>query len=109
MSSPNAALDFINVNKGSLGIAENIEFNPFNAYRNTNGLTFLNFFQSVTITLDGEQFRRFNGSTLDVFGGVSLVFENMKKLLNVTTRLVSNEDIRQIKIPDRKYDKIWPN
>ena len=97
ISSPNDAIAFINANKNSLGLAENIEFIPMTGYSNTEGFTFLNYFQTQTITLDGQQFRRFDGSPLDVFGGASLMFDNEKKLSNVTVRLVSDEDIKQVK------------
>jgi hypothetical protein len=97
ISSPSDALAFISANKNSLGLAENIELFPMTGYSNTKGFTFLNYFQTQTITLDGQQFGTFNGSPLEVFGGVSLMFDNEKKLSNVTVRLVSDEDIRQVK------------
>jgi sulfatase maturation enzyme AslB (radical SAM superfamily) len=60
-------------------------------------VTFLNYFQTQNIILDGERLGRYNGSSLDVFGGVSLLFDKTKKLTNVTIRMVADEDIRQIK------------
>jgi hypothetical protein len=97
ISTPASALDFINSNKESLGIPNEIDLNLLSGYTNIDGYTFLNYFQTRRITLDGPQFGNFNGSPLDTFGGVSLLFDNNKRLTNLTIRLVSEEDVRQIK------------
>jgi hypothetical protein len=97
ISSPEAAIAFINSKKDSLSIPQDIELLSLNAYKNQDGLTFLNYFQTQKTILDGSEFGRFNGSPLDIFGGVSMMFDSGNKLANCTTRLVTDNDIKQVK------------
>lgn len=97
ISSPEAAVAFVNSKKDSLSVPQDIELLSQNAYKNQDGITFLNFFQTQRTILDGSEFRSFNGSPLDIFGGVCLMFDSENKLGNYTTRLVTDNDVKQVK------------
>lgn len=74
------------------------ELIPMNAYRNSQGYAYLNFFSSRRISLSGQQFGGFEGVKVDVFGGLTLMFNPQNRLCSVMYRPISDEDIRQIQI-----------
>jgi len=50
------------------------------------------------INLRGSQFLSYDGSHLDVYGGITLAFDSEKHLRSMCVRLVADEDVRQIEI-----------
>lgn len=81
-----------------LGISDEIEFTPMSAHRNKRGFSFLTYFSVRDLTLQGERYGKFNGARVDVFGGLTLVFNPQDELCSATYRPVNDEDIRQIQI-----------
>jgi hypothetical protein len=81
-----------------LNIKPGEELYPLNTYRNAAGYAYMNYFCSRTITLEGEQYKEYNGVTVDIFGGLTLMFDKHNQLRNVCNRPVNDEDVRQIKI-----------
>lgn len=71
---------------------------PLSTYRNGNGYLYMNFFSSQSIILDDPRFHDFVGTRLDVFGGLTLMFDKEDRLRSVCYRPVNDEDIRQIRI-----------
>ncbi len=82
----------------ALKLPTDIEFIPMSAYRNAAGHAYLTYFAHRPITLDGQQFAKFDGSNLDVFGGLTLMFDGDSRLRSVFHRPVADEDVRQIRI-----------
>lgn len=74
------------------------DLTPMNAYRNAAGSVFITYFNHRRTTLQGGQFRQFEGSHLDIFGGLTLAFDSTGRLRSVCLRPVTDEDIRQIHI-----------
>lgn len=71
---------------------------PMGAYRNAAGYAYLTYFTSRRLRLSGSQFKEFNGAHIDVFGGLTLMFDPSDRLRSVFYRPVASEDERQIKI-----------
>ena len=71
---------------------------PLNAYRNAAGYAFLTYFTYERLTLHGAQYGKFDGSSLDVFGGLTLMFDNGGRLCSQFYRPITAEDRRQIGI-----------
>lgn len=82
----------------ALKLPTDAELIPLSAVRNVDGFAFLTYFMSRRISLVGEQYRQFNGATLDAFGGVTLTFGADNQLKAVFYRPVTDEDERQIKL-----------
>ena len=74
------------------------EFIPMSAYRNAEGYAYLTYFSHRRTTLSGEQFKQFNGSHIDIFGGLTLAFDPNNRLRSLLLRPVTDEDVRQINI-----------
>lgn len=74
------------------------ELIPMAAYRNAAGNAYVTYFSTQRITLTGSQYRDFEGSQIDLFGGLTLAFNQHNKLCSVMHRPVNDEDIRQIRI-----------
>jgi hypothetical protein len=85
--------EFINSIQSLLNIPQNVQLEFQNGYSNRQGFNFLNYVQIIQIILEGEQFKQYNGSSLNIFGGVCLLFGKDNKLINSTIRLITNEDI----------------
>jgi hypothetical protein len=82
---------------------------PLSTYRNAEGYAFLNYFNSQTMILEGSQFKGYEGATLDMFGGLTLMFDKYNRLQSVCYRPIDEEDKRQIKVIVEElisYDKI---
>lgn len=80
-----------------LSLPKGIDFLPMSAYRNARGFAYLTYFNSRPITLSGAEFGRFEGANLDLFGGLTLMFDASGKLRSSILRLVNDEDIQQIR------------
>lgn len=77
------------------------ELIPLSTYRNAEGLVYLTFFASVTTRLRGDEYQAYNGVDIDLFGGLTLLFDAENRLRSVVYRPVTQEDIRQVKITVR--------
>jgi hypothetical protein len=82
----------------ALGLSRDAELIPLSAYRNASGTAYLTYFSHKRISLEGSQFLQFNGSHIDVFGGLTLTFDAENRLRSAFYRPVSDEDVRQIRI-----------
>jgi hypothetical protein len=71
---------------------------PLAAYRNAAGWAFLTYFSTQRIRLEGEEYGGFNGATVDLFGGLSLMFDPENRLCSVFHRPVTAEDARQTRV-----------
>lgn len=79
-----------------LNLSPELELTPMSAYRNAAGQAYLTYFCHRRITLSGAQFQEFNGSHVDIFGGLTLAFDQDNRLRSVFLRPVTDEDVRQI-------------
>lgn len=79
-----------------LKIPANAELTPLSAYRNATGVAHLSYFSHERITLKGKQYKQFEGSHVDAFGGLTLMFDADGKLRSAFYRPVTKEDIKQI-------------
>jgi hypothetical protein len=71
---------------------------PLNTYRNSAGYAFVNYFSSRPIKLEGAAYKDYDGVEVDIFGGLTLMFDKHNKLCSVYYRPCNDEDIRQIQI-----------
>lgn len=97
-SALSAALFLEDHVSSALKLPPDLELVPMSAYRNARGHAFLTYFSHRRITLEGAQYREFNGSHVDVFGGLTLAFDKSGKLRSTFLRTVTDEDVRQIGI-----------
>lgn len=89
--------NFLSDIKPSLNIGGDVNLIPQSGYTNNMHFTFLNYAEVKRIILDGEEFSIFNGSPLDIFGGISLLFGNDNRLINSNIRLVTADDVNHVK------------
>jgi hypothetical protein len=82
----------------ALNIAPEETLRPLTTYRNTAGYAFMTFVSSRRTYLEGEAYRNFHGSSIDVFGGLTLMFDADNRLCSAVYRPVLDEDLRQIRI-----------
>jgi hypothetical protein len=82
----------------ALNLPPELELSPMSAYRNAEGMAYLTYFSHRRISLNGNQFLEFDGSNIDLFGGLSLAFDKGGRLRSVFLRSVTDEDVRQIGI-----------
>ncbi len=74
------------------------ELIPMSTYRNAAGFAYLTYFSSRGMTLRGTQYKEFNGANIDVFGGLTLMFDPKNRLRCAFYRPVNDEDVRQISV-----------
>jgi hypothetical protein len=79
-----------------LRIPNNANLTPLSAYRNAAGTAYLTYFSHQRIVLKGRQYKQFDGSHVDSFGGLTLMFDPKGKLRSAFYRPVTNEDGKQI-------------
>lgn len=82
----------------ALNIESDGELIPLSTHRNADGIAFMTYFSSRSVRLQGEQYGQFSGTKVDVFGGLTLMFDSDDRLRNVCYRPVTDEDVRQIRI-----------
>jgi hypothetical protein len=82
----------------ALKLPADLELVPMSAYRNAQWHAYLTYFTHRRISLDGEQYKEFNGSHVDVFGGLTLAFDKNGRLRSAFLRPPTDEDVRQIGI-----------
>ncbi len=99
VGSPDVALNFLNEQViPKLKLPSDTTFSPLAAYRNAAGNVFMTYASTRRIKLVGEHFLTYNGSHLDVYGGLTLAFDSSNRLRTISFRPVNDEDIRQIEI-----------
>jgi len=81
-----------------LNFPSDVTFSPLAAYSNAAGNVFMTYASTRRINLRGSQFLSYDGSHLDVYGGITLAFDSEKHLRSMCVRLVADEDVRQIEI-----------
>lgn len=82
----------------ALNLDESHGLVPLATYRNSDGNAFVTYFSSRSVRLQGEQYGKFAGTKVDVFGGLTLMFDAKDRLRSVCYRPVIEEDERQIRI-----------
>jgi hypothetical protein len=82
----------------TLKLRKDIELTPLSSYRNGLGYAYVGYLSTRNVTLEGNQFRQFSGAAIDVYGGVTLMFDRDNRLRSACVRHVTEEDIRQIKL-----------
>lgn len=97
-SALGAALFLEEVITSALNLPKELELIPMSAYRNSAGYTFITYFSHERIELKGQEFRQFDGAHIDVFGGLTLMFNADNRLCSFFFRPVTDEDIRQTRI-----------
>ncbi len=99
IESSEVALSFLNEQvRPKLKLPSDTTFTPMAAYRNTAGHVFMTYGTTRRVNLIGDQFLSYNGSHLDVYGGLTLAFDSSNRLRSTCLRLVTDEDLRQIEI-----------
>ena len=97
-SALNSALFLEGTVAPALKLPIEVELIPLGAHRNAAGNAFLTYFHSRKMTLEGGQFKQFDGTSIDVLGGLTLMFDSVNLLRSAFFRPVSDEDLRQIRI-----------
>lgn len=69
---------------------------PLGIVRNAVNHTFLTFFETRPVTLTGNEYSSVQGAVVDMFGGVTLMFDADRQLRSAVYRPVNDEDVRQI-------------
>jgi hypothetical protein len=80
----------------ALKLPTNVELTPMSAYRNAAGHAYLTYFSHRRLKLEGDRYRQFNGSHIDAFGGLTLMFNSAGQLCSAFYHPVTDEDARQI-------------
>ncbi len=78
-----------------LDLGEDLDLIPVATYRNSAGYAYLTYFSSHRISITGEQYQQFDGANVDLFGGLTLMFDPDNRLRSAVYRPVNDEDIRQ--------------
>ncbi len=74
------------------------QMTPLSLVRNSAGWTFMTLFQLRRETLQGSLFRTVEGATIDLFGGVTLVFDERRRLKSAVYRPATDEDARRMRV-----------
>lgn len=74
------------------------ELIPLSAYRNADGQAYLTYFYSEKTALEGTQYGIHNGAHVDIFGGLTLMFDKYDRLRSLCYRPVTQTDIDQVRI-----------
>ncbi|MCB9453209.1 MAG: hypothetical protein H6672_17390 [Anaerolineaceae bacterium] len=98
INSSLASALFLEEIQSQLNLPDAVEFVPMGAYRNAMNYAYLTYFTHRRITLVGEKFQQFNGTHIDLFGGLTLTFDETNRLRSAFFRPVTDKDIRQIEI-----------
>lgn len=72
------------------------ELLPLSTYRNAAGHVFMTFFSARTMQLKGESYRSYDGTSVDMFGGLTLVFNEHNQLQNYVYRPVTAQDQQRV-------------
>jgi len=74
------------------------DLTPLSTHRNSDGNVFMTYFSSRSVRLQGDEYQQFQGTRVDVMGGLTLMFDERDRLRSVCYRPVTDEDVRQIRI-----------
>ncbi|MFN8527281.1 MAG: hypothetical protein U0670_01565 [Anaerolineae bacterium] len=85
-----------------LKLPKDAELTPMSAYRNASGTAYLTYFSHRRITLSGAEYRQFNGAHIDLFGGLTLMFDKNDQLRSAVYRPVNDQDAEQTGILTRE-------
>ncbi|MDX2159734.1 MAG: hypothetical protein SF162_00275 [bacterium] len=85
----------------ALKLPPDANLTPLAAYRNAEGTAYLTYFSHRRITLTGAEYRQFNGSNVDLFGGLTLMFNRNGWLTGTCYRPVTDADVAQINVLTR--------
>lgn len=78
---------------------ENVaELMPLSAYRNSGGDAFLTYYYTERITIRGDQYKQFNGASVDLYGGLSLMFDSTDRLRSVLYRPITPADRQHVEV-----------
>jgi hypothetical protein len=93
-----AALFLENQVMPALEITPEAELIPMAAYRNATGSAYLTYFTSRRLTLTGSQYGQFEGASIDLFGGLTLMLDRKGDLRSAIYRPVTEEDEHQVRV-----------
>jgi hypothetical protein len=82
----------------ALGLPKDVELIPLGAYRNAAGNAYVTYFSTRSLKLEGDQFQQFASADIEVFGGLTLMFDSANRLRSAFFRSVRDEDLRQVRI-----------
>ncbi len=74
------------------------QMTPLSLMRNSAGWMFMTLFQVRRETLFGSAFRSLEGATVDLFGGVTLTFDERRRLKSAIYRPATDEDARRMRV-----------
>ena len=74
------------------------QMTPLSLVRSAAGWTFMTLFAIRRETLQGNEFRSVQGSVVDMFGGVTLAFDERGRLRSAVYRPATDEDARRMRI-----------
>lgn len=81
-----------------LDLPQDVPLIPLAAYRNASGYAYFTYFSAKNITLQGAQFKQFQGAHVDLFGGLTVMFDTNDRLCSVMYRPVTDQDERYAQI-----------
>lgn len=71
---------------------------PLSTYRNSRGQVYMSFYSSESLSLNGSQYGEYDGSQIEVFGGLTLMFNPDNRLCSLVYRPVTESDRAQIRV-----------
>ncbi|XWX04609.1 hypothetical protein VZO05_03460 [Aggregatilineales bacterium SYSU G02658] len=74
------------------------QMTPLSLVRNSAGWMFMTLFQMRREALIGSAFRSVEGATVDLFGGVTLAFDERRRLKSAIYRPATDEDARRMRV-----------
>ncbi len=99
IDSPDAASTYLaDYVRPALQLPADVSLTPLAAYRNKEDHVFMTYASTRRLHLQGEQFLTYQGSHIDIFGGLTLAFDAAGRLRSLCWRPVNDEDVRQIEI-----------
>ncbi|MGB1285865.1 MAG: hypothetical protein ACPG7F_04965 [Aggregatilineales bacterium] len=82
----------------ALDLPDDHGLTPLSVYRNAIGQVYMSYFQTETVQFDGEGFESVDKPSLDIFGGLTLMFDHNTQLRSVVYRPINDEDRRQLQV-----------
>jgi len=71
---------------------------PFSYHKDKRGFTVLSFFEIHTLTLEGDDYKGFVGSNIQVYGGLTVAFNADGHLCHMIYRPPTEQDFAQIQV-----------
>lgn len=82
----------------ALNLDSSLDYVPMAAYRNASGYAFLSYFLTDRLTLEGAVYQRYNGSAIDLFGGLTLAFDADDTLRAFSYHPIDEHDRHQVRV-----------